>query len=258
VIARNYFHDKPGNGIQAKGGSADITIARNTLERVQQRFIQLGGSADPEFYRPSTAPYPASRITVIANIVRGVGVFDGRDVHRSVVFSLNGCNDCLVAHNTVLEIQFQATLVYIDKEDPNRPGNNDITLANNIFVMNDNADRGRSLAGNRFEFRVSPRGEPTASEVLFENEIYFDADAPTKKPIDVPPALRPEQFVGVGVFDPQLDASARPRVTSPALAFGATGHQTRVLGDYLGAPYGSPPAAGAFASPSSGDEPPAE
>ena len=166
VIARNYFHDKPGNGVQTKGGSTDVLITRNTFERVELRFIQLGGSVDPEDYRPSDAPYPASRIDVIANVVRGAGIYGGSTDNRTLVFSLNGCNDCVVAHNTVIDIQFDAAIAYIDKEEAAKPGNNDVILANNIYVMDDGENRPRS---SRPEYVVSARGEPTAGEIQFRN-----------------------------------------------------------------------------------------
>jgi hypothetical protein len=258
VIARNYFHDKPWNGIQTKGGSSDILITRNTLERVELRFIQLGGGVGPEDYRPTNAPYPASRIDVIANVIRDVGVYGATASHRSTVFSLNGCNDCLVAHNTVLGMQYQALLVYIDKEDSLLPGNNDITLANNVYLMDDRENRPRSTSANPLEMLVSARGEQTASEARFVNEVYFEVEAPGQNPVDFPASIQPQQFQGIGIFDPQLDANAHLSATSPARQFGTRAYENRVPADYFGVGYGSPPDAGAFSSQSVRPNPPTQ
>jgi hypothetical protein len=67
VIAGNFFHEPLQNGVQTKGGSADVLIHGNRFERIPGRAVNAGGSTGLEFFRPLDAPYEAARIRVIAN-----------------------------------------------------------------------------------------------------------------------------------------------------------------------------------------------
>jgi hypothetical protein len=56
VIRANVFRHTPrmpvGNGVQAKGGSAQITISGNRFEHAAARAVQLGGDTGLQFFRP--------------------------------------------------------------------------------------------------------------------------------------------------------------------------------------------------------------
>jgi hypothetical protein len=52
------------SGVQAKGGSAQITIRRCRFDGAGQRSLNLGGSTDLKWFRPQDAPYEAKDLTV--------------------------------------------------------------------------------------------------------------------------------------------------------------------------------------------------
>lgn len=56
--------DIPGNGVQTKGGSADITIRHCLFENAGSRAVNLGGSTGRDYFRPRDAGYEAKDITV--------------------------------------------------------------------------------------------------------------------------------------------------------------------------------------------------
>lgn len=247
VIADNYFHDKPGNGIQTKGGSSDILITRNEIARVGGRFVQLGGDTGTPYYRPIDAPYPASRIRVIANLLKDVGIGTGADQTGSVAFSLNGCRDCLIAHNSVLNIHAGGGAVYIDTEEADLSGNSNVVLANNIYVLSDVISP--SQAYEETAYRVSRRGRSDAGRVYFRNEIHYGKHLTDFERMVLPAGLHKAQFRGVRVTAPRLGAEGTPLPGSPVLNAGAPEYNNLVPGDYTGQQYEEIPSIGAYSSP---------
>jgi len=71
VITQARFSNTGGTGIQAKGGSAGITIHANRFEGGAGRAVNMGGSTGLAFFRPNDAPYEASHITVWGNLFIG-------------------------------------------------------------------------------------------------------------------------------------------------------------------------------------------
>jgi len=61
------------NGVQAKGGSRDITIRRSRFERAGGRGVNLGGSTGLPYFRPRAAGYEAKDIVVEDSIFVGSG-----------------------------------------------------------------------------------------------------------------------------------------------------------------------------------------
>lgn len=59
-----YRSDIFGNGVQTKGGSADIGILKCLFENAGGRAVNLGGSTGRDYFRPHNANYEAKNITV--------------------------------------------------------------------------------------------------------------------------------------------------------------------------------------------------
>ena len=96
LIERCTFRGKPGftqdSGVQAKGGSADITVRGCTFINAGQRGVNLGGSTAMKVFRPLGAKYEAKDITVegcrfVGSLspVAFVGV-DGADVRYNTIY----------------------------------------------------------------------------------------------------------------------------------------------------------------------------
>lgn len=60
-----------GNGVQAKGGSSEITIRRNRFEQ-GGRGVNLGGSTGKPYFRPPGANYEARDLRVEGNTFSGI------------------------------------------------------------------------------------------------------------------------------------------------------------------------------------------
>jgi hypothetical protein len=83
---------KGDNGVQAKGGSSQITIRRCRFEHAGQRGVNLGGSTGLAYFRPEPRGYEAREITVEDCTLVGsmapvafVGV-DGATVRHNTVY----------------------------------------------------------------------------------------------------------------------------------------------------------------------------
>jgi hypothetical protein len=56
--------DAAATGVQAKGGSRDVTIRRSRFEHAGERAVNLGGSTGLEYFRPRPEGFEAKDITV--------------------------------------------------------------------------------------------------------------------------------------------------------------------------------------------------
>lgn len=59
------------SGVQAKGGSARVTVRRCEFENAGSRAVNLGGSTGLQYFRPPGAGYEASELLVEGNTFRG-------------------------------------------------------------------------------------------------------------------------------------------------------------------------------------------
>ncbi len=91
-FVENVFQDAGSNCIQAKGGTSEIVIQRNTFTRGGQRAINIGGSTGLEYFRPLGATYEARSIDVFSNVFVGgvapiafVGAIDSRVISNTIV-----------------------------------------------------------------------------------------------------------------------------------------------------------------------------
>ncbi len=80
IIESNLFRhtDSVGStGVQAKGGTSQITVRRNRFENAGGRAINIGGSTGLQFFRPALVPgqphFEAKDIRVEGNTFIGAG-----------------------------------------------------------------------------------------------------------------------------------------------------------------------------------------
>ena len=89
IIRNSVFRHTPGmpvgNGVQAKGGSAEITITGNRFEDAAARAVQLGGETGLQFFRPQP-PGPAE----VRDVVVERNVFVGGETAIAFVSSSGG------------------------------------------------------------------------------------------------------------------------------------------------------------------------
>lgn len=155
----------PGNGVQTKGGTRDVTISRCHFENAGERAVQLGGTTGLQFFRPKPAGYEAKDITVEDCTIIGsmaaiafVGV-DGATVRHNTLYRPTGwimrilqettgpdfvpCRKGAFAHNVVV---FRADEL---RTAVNVGGNTDpksFTFAGNHWYCLDNPARSAELS----------------------------------------------------------------------------------------------------------------
>lgn len=231
VIAGNHFESPVNNGVQAKGGSADILITGNDFIDIPQRAVNAGGSTGLDYFRPIDAPHEAARIRVIANqIIRPGG--------GAIAFT--GCDACVFAHNTVIEPGHWAMRILQENTDARFVPSRDGRVMNNLFVVNDD-DVGTYV-------NVGPDTAPET--FVFEANLWWalDRDAGWGGPNYgiTPPELDLIQM------DPMLTDLAggdyRPMAGSPLIG-AARDTGLALPPDHRGRCYGDPATIGAHAAP---------
>ncbi len=226
VITGSVFFDLPMNGVQTKGGSADVLIHGNRFTNVAQRSINAGGSTGAAYYRPANTTHEAARIQMVANIIERSG---------STPVAFVGCDTCVFANNTIVEPgTYLARL--LEENTALTAGANGYYI-NNIIVFNTN---GRGAVVN-----VGANSQPTT--YTFGNNLWYSLDNVGYAGPTLGGGI-PAETGSIIQQNPLLDANRRPQSGSPALGAGRAVPRG-LAGDFTRSPYTSPPALGAYAGP---------
>jgi PKD repeat protein len=125
VITGNYFHNVAHNGVQTKGGSADVLIHGNRFEDIPWRAVNAGGSTESAYFRPLNASYEGARIQIVANTFLRTG---------SAPVAFVGCDNCVFANNTI--INPRSYIAGIQEENADRFAGHHGFFINNLIVFN--------------------------------------------------------------------------------------------------------------------------
>ena len=234
TIQHNSFARMGSNAIQAKGGTAEITIARNFFLHCGARTLNLGGSTGLAYFRPLDAPYEASDLLVWANVIVG------SDAPIAYVGSVN----VHVVNNTIVRPQIWVTRILQETVDPTR-----------FLECGDNSFRQNLIFQGtiRTETNVGPNTRPET--FIYADNYWHNYQNPSWSG----PALPvPDAGLVLGP-DPQfadsLSHNYRLKNSSPAIGLISTGGPP--LEDFDLTPYAVPRSAGAFeGNPPSTDVPP--
>lgn len=233
LIAGNYFHKPVANGVQAKGGSADILIHGNVFADIPGRAVNAGGSTGLEFFRPLDAPYEAARIKVLANIFLRNGAASGAAI------AFVGCDECVFAHNTVVEPRTWVARILQENTEPRFARSRNGLFVNNIIVF-----RHEDL---RTFVNVGPNTEPAT--FVFGSNLWYALDrgpdwaGPTLSG-GIPPESGSVIQRDPGFVDREAGDFHIP-LNSPARGAGRRGAFTS-FPDYDGRCWADPPAVGAY------------
>jgi hypothetical protein len=199
------FRGKPGfgqaTGVQAKGGSADVTVRGCTFVNGGGRAVNLGGSTDPRVFRPPGARYEAKNVTVEGCRFSGslapvafVGV-DGATVRFNTIYHPTAWAARVLQENTA------------EGMVPCRGGR----FERNLVVFR--ADQLRTAVN------VGPKTEPDS--FVFRENFWFCEDRPDHSR----PALPTPEHGGVYGVDPKLrildDGTPSGAAAEAEKAFGA-------------------------------------
>ncbi|WP_153556164.1 right-handed parallel beta-helix repeat-containing protein [Roseimaritima sediminicola] len=87
--------DVPANGVQTKGGSANIAVRRCRFEHAGNRALNIGGSTGRAYFRPRDANYEAREILVEDCTIIGA----------QAAIAFVGVDGAVVRHNTIYRPQ---------------------------------------------------------------------------------------------------------------------------------------------------------
>lgn len=229
VIGSNVFFNLPVNGVQTKGGSADVLIHGNRFTGIGQRSINAGGSTGSTYYRPSNTTHEALRIKMIANIFE-------QPVVSPVAFV--GCDSCVFANNTIIEPG--TYLARILEENVGLQAGANGHYINNIIVLNTNNRRPVVNVGSNID-------PTTLSTYTFGSNLWFSLDNTGYTGPSLGDGI-PAETGSIIQQNPLLDSNYRPTTGSPAIGAGRS-VPGGLPGDFNRNPYTSPPTMGAFAGP---------
>jgi hypothetical protein len=233
VISGNHFHAPIQNGVQAKGGSADVLIHGNLFEDVPSRAVNAGGSTGLEFFRPLDAPFEAARISVLANVFVRSGAMSGAAV------AYVGCDACVAAHNTIIEPRSWVARILQESTDarfvPSRRG----LFVDNVIVLDPTELRAELV-------NVGPDTDP--GSFVFGSNLWF-APAQDASWTPVLGGGVPEESDSLVQVDPRMIDLAggdyRLMADSPARGAARTLEQP-LPPDFDGRCFADPAALGAF------------
>jgi hypothetical protein len=232
-IARNRFHDTVGSGgVQAKGGSARVTIHGNVFENVNGRAINAGGSTGLEFFRPIDAPYEAAQLRVTSNVFIRPGANSGAAI------AYVGCDACVFANNTVIEPQTWVARILQETTGARFVASRDGVFVNNVVVFNRSA--------LRTFFNVGANTAPATFVV--GNNLWHSLDTPAfAGPVvsDGIPAESGTLFQRDPMFADRAMRDFHIGAASPAARAGRA-VAGAAIGDHDGRCFGAPPSIGAF------------
>ena len=187
VIDSCEFYGREGfsqsSGVQAKGGSENITIRSNFFKDAGHRSINLGGSTGLRYFRPKVRDYEAKDVVVEGNR------FVGSMAPIAFITSI----DCVVRQNTIIHpdkwavriLQEQTT----DKFKPCQLG----IFESNLIVLD---QRVRTLVN------IGPNTLPDT--FTFRGNAWFRSDG------DRLPALPLNEVQGLYQVDPDLKDAEKP------------------------------------------------
>jgi hypothetical protein len=183
--------------IQARGGSARITIARNRVAGAGDRAISLGGRTDPALFRPAGADYEARDIRAVANEIASMGT--------AVAFV--GCDGCLAANNTIVRPLRWAVRILQESVDGYVP------CRNGRFVDNLISFPSTELLG-----LVDVGAGTLPGTFTFSHDLWYAEDDPDYVP--TLPVADSGMVVGDPRFVDRVDGDFHLGADSPALGAG--------------------------------------
>jgi hypothetical protein len=212
------------NGVQTKGGSADVFIHGNRFADIPERSVNAGGSTGAAYYRPQNTDYEGVRIQIVANVFERSG-------NAPVAFV--GCDTCVFANNTVVDPRGYVARI-LEENTALGPGHSGFFI-NNIVVFN-------TASINSWSYVNVGAGTQPSTYVFGWNLWYALDDAGVTGPVyrDGVPAeqngliQQNPNFTGGGDYHP---TGALP--TGRSVPRGAPA-------DFDGDAYADPPTVGAF------------
>lgn len=183
IVGCTFRHgDETGdNGVQTKGGSAEIVVRRCRFEHAGQRAVNLGGSTGLAFFRPQPPPgYEARAITVEDC------VFIGSPTPIAFV----GVDGAIVRHNTIYRPRKWAFRILQETREPGFVPCRNGRFASNLIVF-----RSDEMV---IPINIGPGTEPKTFTLT--NNAWYCLDRPERSR----PNLEVPESDGIHGVDPRF------------------------------------------------------
>ncbi|MCS7264032.1 MAG: right-handed parallel beta-helix repeat-containing protein [Armatimonadetes bacterium] len=200
------FEDDKGYGVQAKGGSSNITIRKCKFEHAGARSVQIGGSTGLQFFRP---PLKAGETHAEA---RNILVEGCTFIGSTAAIAFVGVDGAIVRFNTIYRPKRWAFRILQEtRAEGFVPCRNGVVTDNLIVFRSD----------EWFEGGVNIGPETAPKTFVFARNWWYCLDKPELSRPNLPV---PEKE-GVYGIDPKLVSPEKGilevETKSPALKFGA-------------------------------------
>jgi hypothetical protein len=170
LVEASTFRGREGfaqsNGVQAKGGSSQVTVRNCLFVDGGGRAVNLGGSTGKAYFRPPGATYEAKDITV-----EGCR-FSGSDVPVSFV----GVDGAVVRYNTIYRPRRWVVRILQENTAEGMAPSRNGRFENNVVVYN--AGAVRSV--------VSSGGGTQPETFTFTSNLWYAEDAPARSRPQLP------------------------------------------------------------------------
>lgn len=212
LIEQGTFESGGDNGIQAKGGSSNISIRDCGFLEPGQRGVNLGGSTGFDYFRPPLTKMPANARFEAKDISVQGCFFRGGTAAAAFV----GVDGAKFAYNTILNPGKWAFRILQETRDPSFVPSRRGTVARNLILF---SSRNWSEGG----VNIGPGTD--AQSFRFEQNFWFCED----KPDESRPKLPTGETEGTYGVDPQVEQgpSGLVRVARNSPAGGVGAHAFR-------------------------------
>lgn len=194
----------PGaNGVQAKGGSEQITVSNCRFTDAGGRAVNIGGSTGKEFFRPAMQGYEAKNITVENCTFIG----------SAAPIAFVGVDGAVVRRNTIYRPTRWVVRILQENQDPSLAPCRNGRFEENLVVFH---SQQLSTAVN-----VGPKTAPETFH--FEGNAWHCLDRPenTRRLVQLPSAEKEGTYDATPRFVNAQAGDLRQTADSPLLSFGA-------------------------------------
>ena len=210
MVMNSTFRKGGDSGVQAKGGSSDISILECFFDDYGQRGVNAGGSTGMQFFRwPGATPKDGLKYEA-----KNVRIAHSTFVGGIAPIAFVGVDGAAAEHNTIVNPGRWAIRILQETRDPGFVPSRNALFSRNLIVFD---SRNWSEGGVNI-------GSGTAPQTFtFKENFWFCHDNPSWST----PKLPSQESGGVYGKDPKLTADYKVQDDSPALAYGSRSRKPR-------------------------------
>lgn len=203
VIASCTFENGGDSAVQAKGGTARITIVDCAFADFGQRGVNIGGSTDREFFRPPLESVPAGERFEAQEIEVNHCTFVG----DGAPFAFVGVDGAEVSYNTIYHTGRWVARILQETEAPDFVAARNGVFRRNLVVYHSDqwSEGGVNI------------GEATLPETFqFNENFWYCADQPEHREVQLPGRASGNVFGADPLLEDPAGGDLTPASGSPA------------------------------------------